>query len=117
MSVALFCATRTSETLGLTWKSYAGDKLIPLNTPFEGRLYEGRLKTRESGNAIPIPEDVIPIIEAWRKLCKDTSPDALMFPTFGGGLRKGQVVPRQEGISSNGESIPSLTNWVSQGSS
>src|ERR1035437_8852168 len=53
MSIALFCATRTSETLGLTWKSYAGDKLIPLNTAFEGQLYEGRLKTRESGNANP----------------------------------------------------------------
>jgi integrase len=95
MSVALFCATRTSETLGLTWKSYAGDKLTPLNTAFEGRLYEGRLKTRESRNAIPIPDDVIPIIEAWRKVSKNTSPDALMFPTFGRGGRKGQVVPRQ----------------------
>jgi len=70
MSVALFCATRTSETLGLTWRSYAGDKLIPLNTAFEGTLYEGRLKTRESRNAIPIPEDVIPIIEAWRQASK-----------------------------------------------
>ena len=95
MSVALFCATRTSETLGLTWKSYAGDKLIPLNTAFEGRLYEGRLKTRESGNAIPIPDDVIPIIEAWRSVSKNTAPDALMFPTFGRGVRKGKVVPRQ----------------------
>jgi hypothetical protein len=28
------------------------------------QFYEGRLKTRESRNAIPIPEDVIPIIEA-----------------------------------------------------
>jgi len=87
--------TDTARRCGLTWKSYAGDKLIPLNTAFEGRLYEGRLKTRESGNAIPIPEDVIPIIEAWREVCEDTSPDALMFPTFGSGLRKGQVVPRQ----------------------
>jgi len=95
MSVALFCATRTSETLGLTWKSYARDKLIPLNTAFEGKLYEGRLKTRESRNAIPIPEDVIPIIEAWRQVSKDNSPDALMFPTFGRGSRTGQGVPRQ----------------------
>ena len=79
----------------MTWKSYVGDKLIPLNTAFEGTLYEGRLKTRESRNAIPIPEDVIPIIEAWRQVSKDTSPDALMFPTFGRGSRTGQVVPRQ----------------------
>jgi hypothetical protein len=58
MSIAVFCATRTSQTLGLTWKSYAGDKLIPLNTAFEGQLYEGRLRTRESRDAIPILEDV-----------------------------------------------------------
>ena len=95
MSIGLFCATRTSETLGLTWKSYAGDRLIPLNTALEGRLYEGRLKTRESRNAIPIPEDAIPIIEAWRSVSKNTAPDALMFPTFGRGMRKGEVVPRQ----------------------
>ena len=35
-----------------------------------------------------------PVIEAWRKLSKDSSPDALMFPTFGHGERKGQAVPR-----------------------
>ena len=97
MSIALFCATRASETFGLTWKSYAGDKLIPLNTAFEGKLYEGRLKTRESRNAIPIPDDVIPIIEAWRSVSKDTSPDALMFPTFGRGLQAGKVVPQDAG--------------------
>jgi integrase len=95
MSIALFCATRTSETLGLTWRSCNGDRLIPLNTAFEGRLYQGRLKTRESRNPIPIPEDVIPIIEAWRSVAKNTSADALMFPTFGRGIRKGEVVPRQ----------------------
>jgi hypothetical protein len=38
---------------------------------------------------------VRPVIEAWRKLSKDSSPDALMFPTFGRGERKGQVVPRR----------------------
>jgi hypothetical protein len=35
-----------------------------------------------------------PVIEAWRKLSKDSSPDALMFATFGRGERKGQAVPR-----------------------
>jgi hypothetical protein len=69
------------------------DKLIPLNTTFEGQLCERRLKTRESRNAIPIPEDVIRVIEAWRSLSKNTSPDALMFPTFGRGRRNGEVVP------------------------
>jgi hypothetical protein len=37
---------------------------------------------------------VRPVTEAWRKLSKDSSPDALMFPTFGRGERKGQAVPR-----------------------
>jgi pimeloyl-ACP methyl ester carboxylesterase len=37
---------------------------------------------------------VRPVIEALRKLSKDSLPDALMFPTFGRGERKGQAVPR-----------------------
>jgi hypothetical protein len=37
---------------------------------------------------------VRPVIEAWRKLSKDSSPDALMLPTFGRGERKAQAVPR-----------------------
>jgi integrase len=37
---------------------------------------------------------VRPIIEAWRQICRDPSLEALMFPTFGRGKRKGQAVPR-----------------------
>jgi len=94
MSIALFCATRTSETFGLQWKSYAGDRLVVHGTAYAGRLYEGKVKTDASGEAIPIPEDVRPLIEAWRSICKDTSSEALMFPTFGRGLRTGEQVPR-----------------------
>ena len=94
MSIALFCATRTSETFGLQWKSYAGDRLVVHGTAYAGRLYEGKVKTDASGEAIPIPEDVRPLIEAWRSICKDTSSEALMFPTFGRGLRTGKQVPR-----------------------
>jgi integrase len=92
MSIGLFCATRTSETLGLQWKSYAGDRLVIHSTAYEGRLYEGKLKTDESRDAIPIPEDIRPAMEAWRQVCEDTSPEALMFPTEG---RNGGKVPRQ----------------------
>lgn len=91
LSIGLFCATRTSETLGLQWKSYAGDRLIIHSTAYEGRLYNGKVKTEESRNSIPIPEAIRPVIEAWRKVCKDTSPEALMFSTSG---RKGKKVPR-----------------------
>jgi integrase len=38
MSIGLFCATRTSETLGLQWKSYGGDKLVIHGTAYEGHL-------------------------------------------------------------------------------
>jgi integrase len=92
--VGIFCGPRTSEVMGLQWKSWTGDALLPHGTAYEGQFYEGRLKTKESKAPIPVPEQVRPVIEAWRKACKDPSPEALMFPTFGRGKRKGQPVPR-----------------------
>jgi integrase len=88
MSIGLFCATRASETFGLQWKSYSGDRLIIQSTAYEGKLFPGKVKTNASWNAIPVPEDIRSIIEAWRQVCPDTSPEALMFPTSG---RNGQV--------------------------
>jgi integrase len=94
MSVGLFLALRTSEALGLQWKSYLGDQLVIQGTAFEGRLYP-QVKTEESRNAIPMPEDLRPILEGWKQHCPDTSPEALMFPTFGRGVQTGTKVPRQ----------------------
>jgi integrase len=48
-----------------------------------------------SRNSVPIPDSIIPIVEAWRQVCPDISDDALMFPTFGRKNRKGQKVPRR----------------------
>jgi hypothetical protein len=56
------------------------------------QCYAGRLKTRQSKLPIPVPEHVRPVIEAWRSICNDTSPEALTFLTFGHGKRKGQAV-------------------------
>ena len=95
MCIGLFCATRTSETFGLQWKSYLGDSLMIHNTAYEGRLYRGQVKTEASRNAIPIPDDIVPVIEAWRHVCPDISADALMFPTYGTGERTGEQVPRR----------------------
>ena len=61
----------------------------------QGELYRGQVKTKASRNSVPIPDDIIPIVEAWRQLCPDTSAGALMFSTFGRKKRKGQKVPRQ----------------------
>src|SRR3984893_12404187 len=94
MSIGLFCATRTSETLGLQWKSYGGDKLMIQSTAYEGQLYTGKVKTKASRSVVPIPDSIQPIIECWRRVCPDTSPEALMFPTFGRHGRKGAKVPR-----------------------
>jgi integrase len=95
MCIGLFCATRTSETFGLQWRSYRGDRLMIESTAYEGELYRGQVKTKASRNSVPIPDDIIPIVEAWRQLCPDTSAEALMFSTFGRTKRKGQKVPRR----------------------
>jgi len=94
MYLAIFCGPRTSEAMGLQWKSWTGDALMPHGTAYEGKFYKGRLKTKASKAPIPVPEPVRPVIEAWRRICNDSSPEALMFPTFGRGDRKGQAVPR-----------------------
>jgi integrase len=95
MCIGLFCATRTSETFGLQWKSYLGNSLMIHSTAYEGELYRGQVKTGASRNAVTIPDDIIPVVEAWKQVCSDPSPEALMFPTFGRDERKGQKVPRR----------------------
>jgi hypothetical protein len=47
-----------------------------------------------SAHSSPVSE-CEPIIEAWRQICPDTSPDAFMFPTHGKGERAGTTVPRR----------------------
>ena len=92
--VGIFCGPRASEIMGLQWKSWTGEALMPHGTAYEGQFYKGRLKTKASRALIVVPEPVKLVIEAWKAVCKDTSPEALMFPTFGRGKRKGQAVPR-----------------------
>ncbi len=95
MYVGIFSGPRASEVMGFQWKSWTGVSLMPHGTAFEGQFYKGRLKSKASRAPIAVPEPVRPVIEAWRRLCRDPSPEALMFPTFGRGERKGEAVPRQ----------------------
>ncbi len=92
--IGIFCGPRSSEVFGFQWASWNGDSLLPLGTAYEGNLYVGRTKTKQSKAPISVPDQVRPVIEAWKEICPDTSPDALMFPTFGRGKRKGEAVPR-----------------------
>lgn len=94
MYVGIFCGPRASEVLGLQWKSWTGTTLVPYGTALEGQFYPGRFKNRSSQAPIAVPEQVRPFIQAWMRVCPDPSPEALMFPTFGRGERKGQAVPR-----------------------
>ena len=94
MYVGIFCGPRASEVLGLQWKSWTGATLVPHGTTYEGQFYPGRFKNRSSHAPIGVPEQVRPIIQAWKQVCADPSPEALMFPTFGRGERKGKAVPR-----------------------
>jgi integrase len=92
--VDIFCGLRTSENMGLQWKSWTGEALVPHGTAYGGQFFAGRMKTRQGKAPIPVPDQVRPVIEARRAVCIDVSPDALIFPTFGRGIRKGQTVPR-----------------------
>jgi len=94
LHIGIFCGPRASEVLGLQWKSWTGNALMPYGTAYDGQFYPGRFKTKQSKAPILVPELVRPVIEAWRRICSDSSPEALMFPTFGCGKRKGQAVPR-----------------------
>ena len=94
MYVGIFCGPRASEVLGLQWKSWTGTTLVPHGTAYGGQFYPGRFKTRSSRAPIGVPEQVRPIILAWQRVCPDSSPEALMFPTFGRGERTGHAVPR-----------------------
>ena len=87
MAIGIFCGPRASEALGLQWKCWTGDALMPHGTAYEGQFYKERLKTKASKAPIPVPDQVSPLIEAWKALCTDCSPEALMFPTFGRGER------------------------------
>jgi integrase len=93
LSIGVFSGPRASEVFGLQWKSWTGEALLPQGIAYDGQLYVGRLKTKASKGPIIVPDFVRPTIEAWRAIAPDTSPDALMFPTFGRGERLGQLVP------------------------
>jgi integrase len=107
LSIGIFCGTRTSEVLGLQWKSWQGDQLVPYGTVHDGQFFAGKMKMGASREAIPVPRPVRKIIEDWFLECGRPSPEALMFPTFGRRARTGQAVPRDGKNFHAGASIPS----------
>ena len=49
--VGIFCGPRASEVMGLQWKSWTGEALMPHGTAYEGQFYAGRLKTKTKQSA------------------------------------------------------------------
>ena len=102
MHVGIFSGPRASEVMGFQWKSWKEDSLIPYGTTYEGQFYRGRLSRRRAGSS---SRTVRPVIEAWWRLCRDPSPEALMFPTFGRGERKAWPYRVRRRTSSSGGSV------------
>ena len=89
----IFCGPRAARCSDCNGSPGQGESLIPHGIAYEGQLYPGRLKSKASKTPIAVPEQVRPILEAWKRFTADASPEALIFPTFGRGKRKGEIVP------------------------
>jgi integrase len=79
LHVGVFCAVRTSEVLGLRWRSFCGDHFLIRDSAWKGKLLEDATKTGERRVAIP-PASRKALLR-WREQCKDVRPDALIFPS------------------------------------
>ena len=87
---------RSSELFGLVWRAInmKTKTLRVCSIAYKRVLYMNHAKTDESQSEIPIPDKVWTYLDAWAKLCQDTSADALVFPSvLKRGKRKGEVVP------------------------
>ena len=87
-----FCAMRTSEIFGMPWGNFheEGSYFMVNQIAYRGERFK-RTKTDASKNTVPIGEQTLAAILAWKAVCKDTSPEALMFPStnHNGRARKG----------------------------
>ena len=69
----------TSEVLGLGWRSFCGDHFLIRDSAWNGKLLEDATKTGE--RRVYIPPSTHTAILRWREKAKDTSPDAVRFPS------------------------------------
>ncbi len=82
--VGIFCGPRAARCSDCNGSPGQGESLIPHGIAYEGQLYPGRLKSKASKTPIAVPEQVRPILEAWKRFTADASPEALIFPTLVG---------------------------------
>jgi integrase len=66
------------------------------NIAWEGKLYEGKMKTKKSRAPVYLAEQIRRGIEAWKTLSNPQSLDAMMFPSaVGAPLRGGNFLKRR----------------------
>ncbi len=113
--VGIFCGPRASEVMGMQWKSWNGESLTPHGTAVEGQALRGSIQDKaESSADRGAGAGSSGHREAGDRLCADSSPEALMFPTFGRGKRKGQAVPRTGKNFLTWRVRPIAVSWESQ---
>jgi integrase len=94
--VGTFCALRTSEAFGLPWKNFRYDAKTDSHyflidqIVYRGKRYD-RTKNEASKAKVHIGPRTLKAVMQWQKECKDTSDDALMFPStnLNGRAKKG----------------------------
>ena len=77
LHVGVFCAVRTSEVLGLRWRSFCDDHFLIRDSAWKGKLLEDATKTGE--RRVAIPPATREALLRWREQYKDRGPDALIF--------------------------------------
>lgn len=83
LMTGVFCAVRSSELFGIPWKNFVEDEeghhYFFINQIHSKGKVKLNVKTKTSERYVPISDILLPFILDWRKECKDTSDDALIF--------------------------------------
>lgn len=80
-------ALRPSELFALRWKCfhYAESKMRVFETAYKGAIRPWG-KTKKSLGAVHLPKDLAEELWLWKQECRDSSPNAFIFPDATGGL-------------------------------
>jgi len=78
--IGTFCAVRSAEVFGLRWECDLGKDLYIKHSAWEGKLYERHTK-KAKPRKVAVDKRTRQTIDNWKKICNDTRPEALMFPS------------------------------------
>jgi integrase len=78
--IGTFCAVRSAEVFGLRWECDLGKDLFIKHSAWEGKLYERHTK-KAKPRRVAVDNRTRLALDAWKEICNDTRPEALMFPS------------------------------------